>query len=99
MQVKPVFAIVLVALAAFCQAEVAVKSGYYEGTQIDIWYFGPSTAATRATGLSYDTIIILPGTTTSGPDGGSRGEIQSLLCGGVDCPDVVCTRGKENNAR
>jgi hypothetical protein len=83
-------AIVAVATLGLVQgAEFLPISAVMEGTAVQLWYFGAATAATQAGGVSYTPAVIVPGTTTTGPDG-EIGEIQNLKCGAADCPDVVC---------
>jgi len=64
--------------------------GFFEGSSIDLWNFGASSAASRSVGDAWTPILVYPNTTTTGPDGGSRGEIEELLCGEpqTPCPQI-----------
>jgi hypothetical protein len=89
MQKSAIALVLLVALVASSNAKVYERiAGYFEGTALDLWNFG-ATTGTPATGDAFQTIWVKPGTSTSGPDGGSRGEIQLLLCNGSPCPEIV----------
>ena len=89
---RALYLLALVSLAVF-GLSVAVDyqpiAAYCEGTALNIWSFGASTAASRTIGTAYTPAVIYPGTNTTGADA-EVGEIHVLKCaGGTNCPDVV----------
>jgi hypothetical protein len=88
---RALYLLALVSLAVF-GLSVAVDyqpiAAYCEGTALNIWSFGASTAASRTIGTAYTPAVIYPGTNTTGADA-EVGEIHVLKCaGGTNCPDV-----------
>jgi len=93
MKTVSVVAIVVAILFVGSQAvSYPAISGYYEGTALNIWDFGASTAATRTPQNVWRPTVIVPGTASTGGTDTFLGEMYVLLCGTVNCPDVVRTR-------
>lgn len=83
--------LLLASLVGLLQAQTTYQyvQGYYEGTPLPVFPFGESSSAAMTLGYAYMPVLIVPGSTYSGPDGGSIGIVQDLVCNSTVNRNIV----------